>query len=580
MVANNLMMRQEFPDPQFERKNWMNLNGSWDFSFDFGKSGETRRFFERKSWKQKINVPFCPESELSGVHYLDFMSSVWYHRCFSINADQLKEKVFIHFGAINYRAQIWVNGEKCGDHLGGYSSFSLDITTFVKAGENDIHIWAINEPRSGRQPCGKQSRTYASEGTAYSRVTGIWQTVWIEFVPEDYVKSVKFTPNISAQSVGIEVATVGTCSHLDCEIFYQGRLCGERVIDISGTTAVFEVSLDELHLWEVGHGRLYDVHLKLGQDEIYSYFGMREVSLSGERFLMNGRPIFQRLVLDQGYYPEGLYTAATEQELSRDIELSLACGFNGARLHQKAFEPRFLYHCDRLGYIVWAEQASWGLDYSSPAALEHFLPEWLEIMNRDINHPAIIGWCPLNETSPYRGRSPRPELTRFVYQITKQFDVTRPCIDVSGFVHTERTDVYDTHDYAADPQTFAKHYQKLDQRVLYDPQIAREINVCDLPVFVSEYGGIPWNVGSQGWGYGNQPESKELFIKLFRDLMVPLLNNPGIIGFCYTQLYDIEQEKNGLFTFSRQPKFDLQLIRQVCNQHAAYEESLEANKDE
>ena len=304
---------------------------------------------------------------------------------------------------------------------------------------------------------------------------------------------------------------------------------------------------------------------------------MREINIDGEKVLLNGKALFQRLVLDQGFYPDGIYTAPTDEALVQDIQISLQAGFNGARLHQKVFEERFLYHCDRLGYLVWGEQANWGLDYSRPDGLKCFLPEWMEVLERDFNHPAIVGWCPFNETWDYEGRKQDDDQLRITYLMTKQYDTTRPCIDTSGNFHV-LTDIYDLHDYEQDADIFASHYQDFAQgEKLRETHPDRQTPVDGLPVFISEYGGIKWDVTREGqnqernWGYGKGPQSLEEYLERYKRLTDTLLDNPRMFGFCYTQLYDVEQDVNGLYTSDRVPKFDMEVIREINSRKAAIE---------
>ena len=396
-IIMNTMPRPEHPLPQWERSTWKNLNGEWDFSFDFGKSGVDRCFYEKKDWEKKIIVPFCPESDLSGIGYKDYMDAVWYHKTVELTEVEVKGRVLLHFGAVDYDARVWINGTEVGRHKGGYTSFTFDITAYAQAGANDIAVYAEDDLRSGKQPHGKQSGLYYSHGCEYTRTTGIWQTVWLEFVPENYVKKARFFPNVEAGTITIEAVTVGDGS-FRAEAFYEGRRCGQAETTTAGGNVVVTLPLSEVHLWEAGAGRLYDLTITFGEDTVHSYFGLRNVTISGEKVLINGKSVFQRLVLDQGFYPDGIYTASTDEALENDVKLSMAAGFNGARLHEKVFEPRFLYHCDRLGYLVWGEQGNWGMDPSAPDGLKNFLPEWMEVVERDFNHPAIIGWCPFNET--------------------------------------------------------------------------------------------------------------------------------------------------------------------------------------
>ena len=566
--------RPEHPQPQMRRDNWMNLNGEWEFEFDFGNSGIDRKLYEKDRLDGKILVPFCPESELSGIGYKDFMRAVWYRRTVTLTDEQTKGRVLLRFGAVDYECRVWVNGQEAGIHKGGYTSFVFDITKLVRPGENSLSVYAGDDLRSGKQPKGKQSGLYASHVCDYTRTTGIWQTVWLEFVPEAYIESVRYYPNIHENTVTVMAAVKGNGT-LCAEATYEGRDCGSAKAAVCAGQAVVTVALAEEHIWEPGNGRLFDLELKFGDDLVHSYFGMREVRIDGEKVLINGKSVFQRLVLDQGFYPDGIYTAPTEEALIQDIRLSMEAGFNGARLHQKVFEPLFLYHCDRLGYLVWGEQANWGLDLSAPDGLKHFLPEWMEAVSRDFNHPAIIGWCPFNETWDYQGRKQDDELLAIVYRMTKMTDVTRPCIDTSGNYHVA-SDIFDLHDYTQNPKEFASHYADFAAGGKpRDPLANRQKFIEGVPVFVSEFGGIKWDVegvNRQSWGYGEGPKSEEEFLERYKGLIDTLLDHPRMFGFCYTQLYDVEQEMNGLYTYSRKPKFDMEVIRRINSRKAAIED--------
>jgi beta-galactosidase/beta-glucuronidase len=565
--------RLEHPFPQMERSDWMNLNGEWQFEFDFGKSGRERKLFEQKTLNSKIIVPFCPESELSGVNYKDFIPSVWYKRTFDITKEQLDGRTFIHFGAVDYESHVYINGKEVGMHKGGYSSFQFDITSYLVKGSNDITVYAIDEVRSGLQPRGKQCPFFYSVGCDYTRTTGIWQTVWLEFVPNNYIKSVKYYPNIEEGLLHISAIVVGS-GEFTAVASFNGKVCGETKVKASYGNVNATIKLTDIHLWEVGNGNLYDLLLSFEQDKVKSYFGLREVKLEGMKFLLNGKSVFQRLVLDQGFYPDGIYTAPSDEALIKDIQLSLDMGFNGARLHEKVFEPRFLYHCDRMGYLVWGEHGNWGADISVLSGLYAFLPEWLEIMERDFNHPAIIGWCPFNETWDYDGRKQLDDILRIVYNATKQLDSTRPCIDTSGNYHVI-TDIYDLHNYAQDVTVFKEYYEAFKTGGEFkDDHSHRQSYTKGLPVFISEYGGIKWDpTANEGaWGYGEAPKTEEEFIARYDGLTTALLENPNIMGFCYTQLYDVEQEVNGLYYYTRETKFDPAIFKAINAKKAAIEE--------
>lgn len=573
--------RPEYPRPQLVRDKWMNLNGEWEFEIDHGKSGKERNLHVAERLNGKILVPFCPESALSGVEYKDFMAAVWYRREFTLPSEWFDDRVLIHFGSVDYDATVWINGRYAGSHRGGYTPFSFDITDLVRPGINVVTVCAEDDVRSRLQPAGKQSLRFESHACHYTRTTGIWQTVWLESVPKDYISSLRFVPDPENACLHVEVALKGDVygDTLVFETWFKGKNTGRASVKINNLNTYVTVNLSEVHLWGPGEPNIYDINVWLykdGQcfDSVKSYFGLRTVALSENAILINGKPIFQRLVLDQGFYPGGVYTAPTDEDLRRDIEISMGLGFNGARLHEKVFEPRFLYWADMLGYIVWGEYANWGLDITTPMGLERFLPEWLEAVDRDFNHPSIIGWCPFNETWDEDGRKPDDEVLRIVYTVTKAIDKTRPVIDTSGNFHVV-TDIFDIHDYDQDPQSFAAKFEPMKHGgEVYNTYPDRQ-QYAGQPYFVSEYGGIWWNPGQKdekGWGYGSRPKNEEEFIQRYRGLTETLLSNPRICGFCYTQLYDVEQEVNGLYAYDRKPKFDPEVIRKINTQKAAIED--------
>ncbi len=564
--------RPEHPDPQFERVNWLNLNGEWDFEFDFGNSKYEADILGRKDWEQKIIVPFCPESKLSGIEHTDFIPAVWYRKTVNISAEQLGGRVILHFGAVDYETKLYINGKKAGYHKGGYASFKFDITDYLTEGENVICVNAVDDVRNPLVPRGKQSQLLKSHGCDYTRTTGIWQTVWLEFVPKAYIKSFKLYPDYINGVIAISAVVEGE-GEFTASASYEGKAMGSFT-KTAASTITGEIKLSEIHLWEVGCGRLYDLELTFGEDKVKSYFGLRNVKLDDYKFLINGKSVFQRLVLDQGFYPDGVYTAPSDEALENDIKISMAVGFNGARLHQKVFEKRFIYHCDRLGYIVWGEYGNWGLDWSDERALEAMLPEWCECVERDFNHPSIIGWCPFNETWDIDGRKQYDSVLRTIYRVTKQLDETRPCIDTSGNFHVE-TDIYDVHDYEQDYNVFKENYDKLmTEGMLYERFPDRQMYSGKGCAWVSEYGGLQWSRGDRGdaWGYGNAPKTEEELVERYAGLTNALLDNYRMFGFCYTQLYDIEQEQNGLYYYDRTPKFDPEIFRKINSRKAAIED--------
>ncbi|MBQ4553276.1 MAG: beta galactosidase jelly roll domain-containing protein [Clostridia bacterium] len=568
--------RSEYPRPQFQRKAYLNLNGAWQFEIDHGASGRKRGLLHKEKLEDTIIVPFCPESSLSGVQYTDFMAAVWYKRTFTLPEEANGKRVFLHFGAVDYRCEAWVNGQSVGVHEGGFASFTFEITAALQTGENTLVVCAEDDTRSGLQPLGKQSMRYESYGCHYTRTTGIWQTVWLEWTEETFLRHVKMIPDAQNGCVYLDAVIDGNAHGcmLKAEASFAGENegCAQALAD--GGHAKLMLAVRDRHLWTAGKGNLYDLKLTLlknGEaiDQVDSYFALRTISFEGKKCLINGKSVFQRLVLDQGFYPDGIWTAPSDEALRGDIEKSMAMGFNGARLHQKVFEQRFLYWADRLGYLCWGEMGNWGVEPSNPPIMNIFLREWLEVVSRDFNSPCIVGWCPYNEVWKESNFGLREMALAMTYRVTKAMDETRPVIDVSGGFHTE-TDIYDTHDYEQDPAVFAERYQK--GAPLYERFEGKQHYDGVKPMFVSEYGGIRWTNDESGWGYGKGPESEEEFIHRYRGLTTALLNNLEHMGFCYTQLTDVEQEQNGLYTYDRKAKFDPDVIRQINMQKAVIEE--------
>ncbi len=566
--------RTEYPRPQMVRDNWMNLNGLWEFQVDPGLSGEERGLHQAGKFSKTINVPFCPECRLSGINQKDFLSCVWYRREFRFPGDWKDRRVFLHFGAVDYEATVWINGEKMEIHQGGYTPFSLEITSLLRREKNLVVVRAFDEVRSKLQPSGKQSEHWESSRCMYTRTTGIWQTVWLEAVPSTFIQSFRLYPDLDGGRVAFEVNIEGETQGLVLvlKMFASGKEVGETKVSVR-KTMFFTAELSEIHPWQPDRPFLYDLEFSLKgrniEDKVTSYFGLRKIEIQGKKVLLNNKTVFQRLVIDQGFYPDGVYTAPSDEALRRDIEISLSCGFNGARLHQKVFEPRFLYWADRLGYLVWGEYPNWGIDHSHPAALKIVLREWLEVIKRDFNHPSIIGWCPFNETPRNQG------LTQTIYRASKLVDPTRPVIDTSGYHHQE-TDIYDCHNYEQNPEKFAALFAGFKQNEEPWRNIPEfEVPYQGEPYFVSEYGGTWWNpdkTDNKDWGYGERPRTKEEFLERYRKLTETLLFHPNISGFAYTQLYDVEQEVNGLYSYDRHPKFDPALIREINSQKAAIED--------
>ena len=601
--------RNEYPRPQFVRNEWVCLNGKWEFEIDQGDSGLERGLLKRKL-KDHINIPFCPESKLSGICNKDYLNSVWYRRELTIPSEWKGKRILLHFQAVDYDATVWINEVEVGRHRGGFSPFTIDISESIQPGESKQLVVRARDRDDLPQPRGKQTRSYEGEGALYGRTTGIWQTVWMEPVPLIHLKRPRITPDLASQSFLIEQGITNSRPGTILKITIsdsEGEITTESVKSDLNFTPLISIKIpdDRLKLWNPGDPNLYNLDINLldenGEviDSASSYSGMRNITISGKSIKINGETVFQRLVLDQGYYPEGLMTAPSDEALLNDIKLSMNAGFNGARLHQKVFEERFLYHADHLGYLVWGEFGDWGARGLS--ALPHhqkfspsYITEWLEVLERDYSHPSIVGWCPLNETwQPITDFiSELDDITRGMFLATKAMDQTRPVLDTSGYSHRIiDTDIYDSHDYEQNPKKFSENQKGLSDdkpymntwwdHLKYDKDAwGRKImNEWSLgykgqPYFVSEFGGIWWNSDqehSQSWGYGERPKTIEEFYERFEKLCKVLLENKDMFGYCYTQLTDIDQEENGIYKYDRSLKFDVERLRKIQNVTAAIE---------
>lgn len=574
----NTIPRLEYPRPQFVRERWMNLNGPWQFEIDYGESGLDRRFWERDDFKDTITVPFCPESDISGIGHKDFIRACWYRREFTLPEDWKGMEIILHFGAVNYDARIWLNGTLVKRHKGGYSSFSVPVGRCVKDDVNVITLLACSDVRAGVQPSGKQCDHFFSAGCSYTRTTGIWQTVWLEAVPRTYMSDIRWTADADNGLFRLDAEfSAYARGTLTVDASYEGKPAGSKRFIVNGMNFTGFIPAEGKHLWAPGEPNLYDFTVTLeteaGIDEVKSYAGLRTVGCENGSVTINGKPFFMRLVLDQGFYPDGVITAPDDSELKSDILRSMAMGFNGARLHQKMFEARFMYWADKLGYVVWGEHGNWGMDVSDGKNIPAFLNEWMELIRRDASSPAVIGWCPFNETQ----KNTDTRGLQAVYRATKAFDPGRLCIDTSGWVHGEQTDLFDYHDYDQDPDTLRAHlksytsgkagepFPKCGMGWMKDWPSFETVNAGQ-PVFLSEYGGIGWIMGdlpANRWGYGNMPETEEEFLTRLEGLTRVCVETEGLCGFCYTQLTDVEQEINGLYTFGRVPKFDADRIKGI-----------------
>lgn len=606
--------RSEYPRPQWVRQQWLCLNGKWDFQIDNPDSGIEKGLLNGKL-DDEIIVPFCPESVLSGIGNVDFMKAVWYQRQVEIPQDWSGRRILLHFQAVDYETTVWADGIECGRHRGGWTPFTVELTNVVTPGKSAKITVRARDDMKQTMPRGKQSAEYANHDCEYTRTTGIWQSVWLEPVPMVYLQRPRITPQVKNSSFLIEQTVTGNSAGMQIRVSLsdkKGNIC-MQTSDIENLNTAFlslMIPEDRMVLWSPENPHLYDLEIQLldknknVMDSGKSYAGLRNITIEGKAVKINDKIVFQRLVLDQGYYPDGIMTAPDDEAMVKDIQISLDAGFNGARLHQKVFEERFLYHCDKMGYLVWAEFGDWGLReraldsfYNQPGAA--MISQWMQALQRDYSHPSIIGWCPLNETHQVieDRYTSLDDITRALFHVTKSFDPTRPVIDASGYSHrVEQTDIYDSHLYVQDPELFKKMVSGLDRN---EPFVnndsggdinfdvggkAVSVGYKGQPFFMSEFGGIWWNKEQAekmqlnqerdrrgSWGYGEKPRSIEEFYSRFERLCNVLLDDPDMFGYCYTQLTDVFQEQNGIYNFDRTPKFDLDRISKIQKRNAAIE---------
>lgn len=590
---------KDYPRPQFVREDWESLNGTWDFAFDDANQGEREKWFEKFTGDLKIQVPFTYETKLSGIQDEKRHDNVWYHRTIQADGKKLEGSRFlIHFEGSDFYTKLWVNGQYAGDHKGGYARFSFDITELLKDGENELTV-KVEDSFDIQQPRGKQRWTDDNFGCWYVQTTGIWKTVWTEYVPEVRLDRVKMTPVLHDAALELEYEVEAPECMLDGQIEVVAEVTfGDTLISRTKTAVTsshIKTTADVYHkggngfewgvrTWSPEDPSLYDVTFKVVKagevvDTIGSYFAMREIRIDGPNILLNGRPLYQRLILDQGYWKDSHLTPPSEEALIEDIDKIHALGYNGLRKHQKTEDERFLYWCDVKGMLVWSEVAA-AYQYSDKA-VEEFTREWLEIVRQNYNHPCIITWTPVNESwgvPMIKTDRTQQHFTEMLYHLTKSIDKYRPVIVNDGWEHTI-SDILTLHDYEECGEVLKARYTEYKDELLnndvyhcgHHSALANGFAYKGQPVIISEYGGIAFSGGSEGqWGYGNTVETKEAFIDRFDRITTAVKEIPYCCGFCYTQVSDVQQEINGLMDIERNFKIDPEIIREINERKVGY----------
>lgn len=573
-----------YPRPQFERKDWLNLNGKWDFNFDDANVGEQQQWYKKHDFNSEIIVPFTYETKASGIGEEAFHPYVWYRRSFEIPEAESGKRAILHFNASDYVTKVWVDGQFVGRHQGGYTKFSFDVTDHLNHSDRHELVVKVEDSNSCYQPRGKQRWIPENFGCWYVQTTGIWQTVWLEFINENHLESVKMTPDVDTSSVLLEYKFADSENHgslrIQTDIQFDGKPVKSfsQTVDHSSMEMKMNIASDvdewKVKLWHPGHPNLYDVTFTLydGEsvvDRVKSYFGMRKVSIENGQVLLNNSPIYQKLILDQGYWKDSMLTPPSDEAIIDDIEKTMEMGFNGIRKHQKIEDPRFLYWCDKKGLLVWSEVAA---TYEfSQEAVDNFTKEWIDIVQQNYNHPSIITWVPFNESWGVKNifsDEKQQQFTVGIYHLTKSLDQMRPVIVNDGWEHTV-SDILALHNYEELGEVFAERYA--DKEKIINNEIPHNHHKFAMasgykyqgqPIIISEYGGIAFQE-DEGWGYGNQVATEEEFLQRYQSITQAIKDCAYISGYCYTQITDVQQEINGLLTENREPKISLEKIRKI-----------------
>jgi beta-galactosidase/beta-glucuronidase len=565
-----------------QRDGWASLNGPWSFALD--RDGSWTQPGQVVWDDRKIIVPFAPETSASGIHDVGFYSVCWYRRAFAAPELRDAERLILHFGAVDYEATIWIDDAVVAQHRGGYTPFEVDVTSFVATGRlHSVTVRAYDDPQDLAKPRGKQDWQLEPHSIWYRRTSGIWQTVWLEVVPPTRIVLLRCEASLERWEIDIEAELGGPTvpgAQLAITLKYGDTVLADDVYAIVAGAANRAIRLsdpgiddsrNEL-LWNPAHPRIITVDAKLydakgdAVDVVRSYTALRAVSVEGDRFLLNGRPFFLRMVLDQGYWPKTGMTPPDDIAIRTDVELAKEMGFNAVRKHQKIEDPRYLYWADVLGLLVWEEMPS--AYRFTKRSVERLTKEWINVLERDRCHPCIVAWVPINESwgVPNLPRSPTErDYVRALYHLTKTLDPSRPVIGNDGW-ESVATDIVGIHDYDADPSRIARRYHadEVLPRLFNRERPAGRLLVLegqrsDLPLVLSEFGGIALGAAQDTWGYTRCMTVDEFGVRYAQ--LLEVVRSLGLIcGFCYTQFADTYQEANGLLYADRTPKLPVEFI--------------------
>src|SRR5215203_536226 len=543
-----------YPRPQFRRTTWFSLNGEWEFALD--PPGKWRKPAD-VDWRDRIQVPFSPETRASGIGNTGFYRRCWYRRVVEAPTLAPGQQLLLRFGAVDYTAIVWINDVRVGSHEGGYTPFVVDITSLSTPGAPlEVVVCADDEPHDLAKPRGKQDWQLEPHSIWYPRTTGIWQTVWLEVISATAIQRVTFTANRARWEIGVEAWIAGEPRdplRLSVTLRSGGTLLasdsyGVVAGEVHRRIALSDPGIDDSRnglLWSPDSPNLLDVQLDLWGDRgelldtVVSYTALRSTAVQGDRFVLNNRPYLLRMVLDQGYWPDTGLTAPDDAALKEDVLLAKRMGFNGVRKHQKIEDPRYLYWADHLGVAVWGEMPS-AYRFTGDS-VERLTQEWTEAIARDYSHPCIIAWVPINESWGVPNLTEIPSERHFVqalYHLTRTLDATRPVIGNDGW-ESVATDIIGIHDYDDRPDRMARRYHadEVLPRLFKRERPGGRLLVLEgqtqseQPLMLTEFGGIAFSRdGSQTWGYARS-HSAEDFARVYRELLDVVRNLQVLSGF-------------------------------------------------
>ncbi len=590
-MADGGVPRSEYPRPELRRERWRCLNGAWELEVDDDDRGLAEGWHTGRSFSRRIVVPYPLEAELSGAGDRGPHPVVWYRRSVVIEDGFAPERLVLRIGACDHSARLFVNGREVGSHRGGYSPIAADVGHCLRPGQNELVV-RVEDRETWAQPRGKQIVGAGGTGIDYDGVTGIWQSAWLEPLPALSIESVWCRSSLADEelAVHVEFGAAGSAALFDGDV---------EVLLLDGAREVARASAPGLgrpevrvalrvpapRLWSPDAPHLYDLRVRLLRDgrcidEVGCDAGLREVSWRDGELRLNGEPLFLRGLLDQGYFPGGWYAAASDDDLRRDVERVRAMGFNMVRKHQKAEDPRFLYWADRLGLLVWAELPS-GRDFTTQLVTS-LAEEWVALVRRDRMHPSVVGWVPMNESWGVWQQASRPDqraLVEALTSLTRALDPTRPILGNDGW-EWSAGDLRGIHSYAPTGDALVRHLEEIlrdpDAEVLRSSELLGPkrgvlpgADPADCPVVLSECGGIGYVAPGTAapprdlFVYGSLPKSPGELEARLRDLASGIAAIPGLSGFVWTQLTDVQQERNGLLDFERRPKLPLETLREI-----------------